>query len=63
VASRQLLQAVRLLVVLLVLQTLAEVLPSLAAGIPWTQPQAMKYGGIVFAAVLVAVVLRLLFRR
>jgi len=35
-------------VLLIVLQTAAEVLPFVASGIPWTQPQAMKYGGFVF---------------
>jgi hypothetical protein len=37
-----------LLVVFIVLQTMAEVLPDLVADVPWTQPQAMKYGGFVF---------------
>jgi hypothetical protein len=39
-----------LLVVFIFLQTLAEVLPLVVPGTPWTQPQAMKYGGFVFIA-------------
>lgn len=35
--------------VFIVLQTTAEVLP-FATSVPWTQPQAMKYGGFVFIA-------------
>jgi hypothetical protein len=40
-----------LLVVFVVLQTIAEVLP-FAADVPWTQPQAMRYGGFVFIALV-----------
>jgi len=43
-------QPVRLLVVFIFLETTAEVLPLFVSGIPWTQPQAMKYGGFVFIA-------------
>jgi hypothetical protein len=39
-----------LLVVFIVLQTMAEVLPFVVSSVPWTQPQAMKYGGFVFIA-------------
>jgi hypothetical protein len=39
-----------LLAVFILLQTTAEVLPLLVSGIPWTQPEAMKYGGFVFIA-------------
>jgi hypothetical protein len=42
----------RVLVALIFLQTLAEVLPDVVSGIPWTQPQAMEYGGLVFIAVV-----------
>jgi hypothetical protein len=41
-------QGMRFLVILICLQTAAEVLPVVASGVPWTQPQAMKYGGFVF---------------
>jgi hypothetical protein len=44
--------AMRVLVALIFLQTLAEVLPDVVSGIPWTQPQAMEYGGLVFIAVV-----------
>jgi hypothetical protein len=40
-----------LVVVFIVLQTIAEVLP-FAANVPWTQPQAMRYGGFVFIALV-----------
>jgi hypothetical protein len=42
------------LVVLICLQTAAEVLPDSVSGVPWTQPQAMKYGGFVLIVVLTA---------
>jgi protein-S-isoprenylcysteine O-methyltransferase Ste14 len=48
---------VRVLVALIFLQTLAEVLPDVVSGIPWTQPQAMEYGGVVFIAVVLWVFL------
>jgi hypothetical protein len=48
---------VRVLVALIFLQTLAEVLPDVASGIPWTQPQAMEYGGVVFIAAVLWVFL------
>jgi hypothetical protein len=41
---------VRLLVVFIFSHTMAEVLPFVVSGIPWTQPQAMKYGGFVIIA-------------
>jgi hypothetical protein len=41
-----------LLVVFIFLQTIAEVLPFVASWTPWTQPQAMKYGGFVFIALV-----------
>jgi hypothetical protein len=47
----------RLLVALIFLQTLAEVLPDVVSGIPWTQPQAMEYGGFVFIAAVLWVFL------
>jgi hypothetical protein len=47
----------RVLVALIFLQTLDEVLPDVASGIPWTQPQAMEYGGVVFIAVVLWVFL------
>lgn len=47
----------RFLIALIFLQTLAEVLPDVATGIPWTQPQAMEYGGIVFIVVVLWVFL------
>jgi hypothetical protein len=47
----------RVLVALIFLQTLAEVLPDVAPGIPWTQPEAMEYGGLVFIAVVLWVFL------
>jgi hypothetical protein len=49
--------SVRVLVALIFLQTLAEVLPDVVSGIPWTQPQAMEYGGVVFIAVVLWVFL------
>jgi hypothetical protein len=48
---------VRVLVALIFLQTLAEVLPDVVSGMPWTQPQAMEYGGLVFIAVVLWVFL------
>jgi hypothetical protein len=47
----------RVLVALIFLQTLAEVLPDVVSGIPWTQPQAMEYGGVVFIAAVLWVFL------
>jgi hypothetical protein len=44
-------------VALIFLQTLAEVLPDVVSGMPWTQPQAMEYGGLVFIAVVLWVFL------
>jgi hypothetical protein len=41
------------LFLLIVLQTTAEVLPMLDPGIPWTQPQAMYYGGFVFIGAVI----------
>jgi hypothetical protein len=49
--------SVRVLLALIFLQTLAEVLPDVASGIPWTQPQAMEYGGVVFIAAVLWVFL------
>jgi hypothetical protein len=49
---------VRFLVILIVLQTAAEVVPSVFSGIPWTQPQAMRYGGFVLIAVLAVLAIR-----
>ena len=37
--------------VFLVAQTVAEVLPA-ATRVPWSQPQAMEYGGFVFIALV-----------
>jgi hypothetical protein len=51
-------QAVRFLVVLICLQTAAEVLPLVVPGVPWTQPQAMKYGGFVFIVGVAVLALR-----
>ena len=39
-----------LLVVLIFLQTVLEVLPSVVRGVPWTQPEMMEYGGLVLIA-------------
>jgi hypothetical protein len=39
-----------LIVIFIFLQMTAEVLPFVVSRIPWTQPQAMKYGGFVFIA-------------
>jgi hypothetical protein len=47
----------RVLVALIFLQTLAEVLPDVVSGIPWTQSQAMEYGGVVFIAAVLWVFL------
>ena len=49
--------SMRVLVALIFLQTLAEVLPDVVSGIPWTQPQAMEYGGVVFIAAVLWVFL------
>jgi hypothetical protein len=54
---------VRFLVILICLQTAAEVLPVVASGVPWTQPQAMKYGGFVFIVAVAVLVLRWFFVR
>ena len=45
-----------LLLVLIVLQIATEVLPSFT-DVPWSQPQAMKYGGFVFIAAVLSVFL------
>jgi hypothetical protein len=45
-------QPVWLLVAFIFLQTIAEVLPFVVSWAPWTQPQAMKYGGFVFIALV-----------
>jgi hypothetical protein len=42
-----------LLVVLIFLQTVLEVLPSVVRGVPWTQPELMEYGGFVLIATVV----------
>jgi hypothetical protein len=39
-------------VVFIFSQTIAEVLPFVVSGIPWAQPQVMKYGGFVFIALV-----------
>jgi hypothetical protein len=52
-----------LVVGLLVLQIAAEVIPDLILGVPWTQPEAMKYGGLSLIAVLLVAGLVLRSRR
>jgi len=52
------LKGVRFLVVLICLQTAVEVLPDVVSGLPWTQPQAMKYGGFVFIVAVAVLGLR-----
>ena len=51
------------LLVFVLLQTTAEVRPDLAADLPWTQPQAMEYGGFVFIALALWLLLSWRFSR